>query len=136
MKNDEGFKPVDKRTASLKEARVDLSDVALNGMVQQARNAGVPMADVNAELRTVSRPILHDETIGVEQDREVRYPDAPDAPNPLPTQRTALIEGMTYQDSLQFIDYFNPNQGERAGTVDMDVYNAWLRANYGFSMEQ
>lgn len=31
-------------------------------------------------------------------------------------------------------DNKNPNQGERAGTVDMDAYNAWLRANYGFSM--
>ncbi len=119
----------------------DLSDVALNWMVAEAQRAGVAMGTLPAELQTVSNPILHSETRtspfsvwGVNQDREVRYPVASDAPSPLPKQRGAPIEGMTYSDSLTWITRDTNPTGSREGVVDMTAYGAWLKANYGINL--
>jgi len=161
----------------------DLSDVALNWMVQQAKDAGVTLGQLDNKYLTVRNPIVHDESnvspynlLGGD-DREVRYSNAGDAPRntpqpvfcgiatctPMPMQKTAQIDGMTTQDSQQFITPINrqpttptptpnpcngPNPGachpippssgppaNNFGTVDMSAYNSWLSSNYGFSMQ-
>ena len=66
-------------------------------------------------------------------DREVRYPVASDAPSPLPKQRGAPIEGMTYTDSLTWITRDASPTGTREGVVDMRAYGTWLQANYGIN---
>ncbi|MEW6416081.1 MAG: RHS repeat-associated core domain-containing protein [Pseudomonadota bacterium] len=120
----------------------DLSDVALNWMVSEAKRAGVTVAPLPADLQTISNPILHNETRttpfkiwGTGQDREVRYPVASDAPNPLPKQRDAPIEGMTYTDSLAWITRDVDPTTSREGMVDMTAYGSWLKANYGINLQ-
>lgn len=120
----------------------DLSDVALNWMVAEAKRAGVTMDILPADLQTITNPILHNETRslpfkiwGTGQDREVRYPVASDAPNPLPKQRGAPIEGMIYTDSLTWITRDTNPTGSREGSVDMTAYGAWLNANYGINLQ-
>jgi hypothetical protein len=123
----------------------DLSDVALNWMVAEATRAGVAMGTLSADLQTIANPILHNETrtfpfnipdiFGAPQDREVRYPVAADAPSPLPKQRGAPIEGMTYTDSLTWITRDVGPTTSREGVVDMTAYGAWLKANYGVTIQ-
>jgi RHS repeat-associated protein len=120
----------------------DLSDVALNWMVEEAKRAGVTMSPLPSDLLTISSPILHNETRsipfalwGVNQDREVRYPVAADAPSPLPKQRDAPIEGLTYSDSLTWITRDANPTGSHEGEVDMTAYGAWLQANYGINLQ-
>lgn len=120
----------------------DLSDVALNWMVAKAKRAGVTMDILPADLQTVTNPILHNETRsipfkiwGADQDREVRYPVASDAPSPLPNQRDAPIEGMTYSGSLTWITHDANPTGSREGEVDMSAYGAWLKANYDITLQ-
>jgi hypothetical protein len=81
---------------------------------------------------------------GLSDDREVRYPDS------VLHQRSAEIEGMTHAESRDYIvpptvEPITPNpyvdgvetpppRTNRAGTVDMDAYRAWLRSNYSLSI--
>ena len=120
----------------------DLSDVALNWMWDQTKAAGVNIKPLEEDQRTVSSPILHNETRstpfkiwGTGQDREVRYPVAADAPSPLPKQRDAPIEGLIYSDSLTWITPDANPTGSREGVVDMSAYGAWLKANYGITLQ-
>jgi RHS repeat-associated protein len=132
----------------------DLSDVALNWMHQQAETAGVPMIPLREAQRIVTHPVVHDESPmfpwvlpafgGLSDDREVRYPDS------VLHQRSAEIEGMTHAESRDYIvpptvEPITPNpyvdgvetpppRTNRAGTVDMDAYRAWLRSNYSLSI--
>lgn len=92
--------------------------------------------------RGTVNPILHSETRtspfsvwGVNQDREVRYPVASDAPSPVLKQRGAPIEGMTYSDSLTWITRNASPTTSREGVVDMTTYDAWLKANYGINLQ-
>lgn len=64
----------------------------------------------------------------------MRYPLASDAPSPLPKQRGAPIEGMTYTDSLTWITRDVSPTGNREGVVDMTAYGTWLQANYGINV--
>lgn len=114
--------------------------------MSQAYSAGVKMNPLDAAQLTVSNPIVHDETRSSKWyplfqrggDRSVRYPDAVDAPNPLPRQRDAPISGMGYAQSGQFIvprslgitDFFVTQVGD----VDVTLYNQWLQQNYAFSL--
>ncbi len=120
----------------------DLSDVALNWMVVEAERAGVNIAPLPADLQTITNPILHNETHSVPfnlrgkgQDREVHYPVAADAPNTLPKQRDAPIEGLTYSESLAWITQDAAPSGNREGVVDMSAYGAWLKNNYGINLQ-
>ncbi|MBB4842636.1 RHS repeat-associated protein [Paucibacter oligotrophus] len=135
----------------------DLSDVALNWMWQQAKAAGLKMDDLAAEQRTVSNPILHDETRvlpwalpgmgGLSRDREVRV-----AGRESPGKSTDPEGGMRYalSQSGGYIRYnpatqvFDPGTGDtreqpccgnRAGLVDMQKYGEWLRSNLGVVMQ-
>jgi hypothetical protein len=53
-------------------------------------------------------------------------------------QRKAAIDGMTYADTTQFINYVsNPNSRDNiSATVDVKGYLAWLNQNgYNIKME-
>jgi RHS repeat-associated protein len=116
----------------------DLSDVALNWMLQQAQAQGLQFNELPDELRLVSNPIVHDETTaGVfynpnpNRDRDVRYADGSRARG-----RQAPLEGMTHEQAVQLIQYAEcPScPVNQVGRVDMAAYLAWLRehaADYG-----
>ncbi|MEZ5729520.1 MAG: DUF2235 domain-containing protein [Burkholderiaceae bacterium] len=124
----------------------DLSDVALEWMLAQARTQGVPVRATDASISVVSHPILHDETTSwlyfdadPERDREVRFhavshtsPEALETPPPAEpiqaplTSREAILEGMTSALSANFVTPDPSAQPGRVGTVDMTAYREWL----------
>jgi hypothetical protein len=116
----------------------DLSDVALNWMLQQARAQGLQFNELPEELRVVSNPIVHDETIaGIffnpspTRDREVRFADGSRA-----NGRQAPLEGMTHAEAVGLIQYAPcPScPVNQVGRVDMPAYLQWLSehgADYG-----
>jgi RHS repeat-associated protein len=108
----------------------DLSDVALNWMLQQAQAQGLQFNELPDELRVVSNPIVHDETIaGVffnpspDRDREVRFEDGSRA-----NGRQAPLEGMTHAEAVGLIQYAPcPScPVNQVGRVDMPAYLQWL----------
>lgn len=125
----------------------DLSDVALNWMVEQARRAGVPLGELPMERRQVDNSVLHDERsfLGklTNTDRDVYYPNDPDWTPP----REDLFE--EYEDYLKshrseaektrdHPDYpvlqpFIP-QGAESSRIDMELYGEWLEENRGVRM--
>jgi RHS repeat-associated protein len=114
--------------------------VALNWMVEQARNAGVRMLDPRAGIP--ASPVIHDKSDnqyctggpGCSEDRQVRGGSRG-------TQRQMTGTGMTYADTAQFIRYYPadingdgtqtraPRADQSTGSVDMARYLQWLRDN-------
>jgi len=119
----------------------DLSDVALNWMYAQAQTAGVNMKPLEPDQLKVTSPILHDETNvlpwylpgfgGWSSDRDVKFPDQ------TLKGKDVQFDGMTYLQSQQngYINYYNNNVGNQAGTVDMDKYKAWLQSNLNLTLQ-
>ena len=120
----------------------DLSDVALNWMVQQAGLAGVTFKALEADQLKVTNPILHDESRvapwvlpgfgGLSSDRTVTYLDGSSTKT-----KNAQTEGMTYTlsqkdqaagtvDPKKYIDYDEFFAGSRVGMVNMTNYKEWL----------
>jgi RHS repeat-associated protein len=113
--------------------------VALNWMVQQARDAGVKMRDAETRIRST---VIHDKSdilltggMGAGEDRQVRFRDGTTT-----TQRQMTGTGLTYAEiarlqqpgSNQNLISFSPDRGSSdfvTGTVNMDRYLAWLRGN-------
>lgn len=129
--------------AACDRIRGDLSDVALVWMVEQAIRAGVNMNALADELRTVSMPVLHAETnAGLffdpspNADRAVRYPGTADAPGFEVASRDSPLQGMSYDETLDFItfDRMSSNPPEYRGKVDIAAYAQWLRSNYGIEL--
>lgn len=131
-------------------AEGDLYKVALSWMVTQARFAGVNMNSLSNELRTISRPILHDESsrklgnasddpLGLPEDRVINYPNDSNY-NGLPTiyQDSMDLFGLTTAGTEQFLNRYSTPRGaginrNRVAEVQMtgpQGYAAWLRANY------
>jgi RHS repeat-associated protein len=116
----------------------DLSDIALNWMIEQARGAGVTMAVLPPAQRVVTNPVLHNEVYalpysawGSDQDRVVRYPNASNAPTTAPLQRSAPIAGLDTATSSAFIISAPDPDQHIAGSVDLDAYRSWLASSYG-----
>ncbi|MCS0581074.1 DUF2235 domain-containing protein [Massilia pinisoli] len=123
----------------------DLANVALDWMIGQAVNAGVP---IHATAGTISaNPVLHDKSdnqytptgapAAYEEDRQVRYRDGTTT-----TQRNMGGDiKMHFSDTTQFISYLpgttdadgnqvrNPRPDFVTGSVDMRAYLAWLNQN-------
>lgn len=135
----------------------DLSDVALNWMVEQAEKAGVLMRELTEELKTISNPILHDESsrkrvlsqphTGFEyvypEDRRIYYPNADNHNgNPKVYQDSMELFGLTTRDTIRYLtDRVNPvNAGYSYSQVadvkmkGVDGYAEWLRKNYGVTV--
>lgn len=134
----------------------DLSDVALNWMYQQAVAAGVRMKPLEVAQRSISDPVVHDESRvspwnvvplnGFDNDRQVHYPDE------VREQRSADFAGMNHAEALTYILPYpdepplpNPYEdgnvpfaqrpSKRVGLVDINLYRDWLAQTYGLSFE-
>lgn len=120
----------------------DLARVALIWMVDQARTAGVNIA--NPIRSVVSNPVLHDKSSNLffgapsggptatSEDRTVRYTNGT-----TDKQRHATTFGMSNADTKPFIAYKpNPNSRDSvSGSVDMQGYLSWLNSNgYNINM--
>jgi RHS repeat-associated protein len=115
--------------------------VALNWMVEQARDAGVNM--INPLSNVPLNPVLHDKSDnqycvdapGCDEDRTVTGGTGGG------TQRTMTGTTMAYGDTGQFISYYpatvgddgtqfrQPGANATTGEVNMTQYLAWLRSN-------
>jgi RHS repeat-associated protein len=118
-------------------ARGDLSDVALNWMWQQAVAAGVPMNALLTAQRTVSNPVLHDESrvspwVTLQLGRTDRsfYYGAQSVP-----QRQAQLQGMTTAQSETYITRRAQPNGNVVGDVNMATYRQWLQTNLNVNMQ-
>jgi RHS repeat-associated protein len=125
----------------------DLSDVALNWIVQQAKNSGLLMKEWDdvrhAEWGQVTNPVLHDKN-DESMDREfcLRARMTIFELNCRPL-RKAKPGGMTWLDTQSgnlITRYDKPlldadGQSKIIGIVNMNEYNAWLRKNYSWSMK-
>ena len=123
----------------------DLSKVALVWMVEQAKAAGVDMEPLSDDQKSIiSNPVIHDKSPNLlagapeggptasSEDREYRYQGGTTV-----KQRQAVVDGMSYPDTEQFITYkSNPNSLDKiSGTVDAQAYLNWLNAHgYGINM--
>ena len=130
----------------------DLSDVALNWMIEQADRAGVKLKELSTPYKTVSNPIIHNERhtypfcapIGGKplfgaQDRNVNYAAGGPA---TARMATAPIAGLNNGGSQSFINWDTTKVQDpaceglnsKAGTVNMVEYNKWLASQYGIRM--
>lgn len=118
--------------------RGDLSNVALNWMIWQARAASVPLGDISDEHGAITEPLLHDfrsTTLRTVQDGDRRVDtssgqswlnyqdDHPRLGRPLRTQTERLI---TRREN------WRSDAGVEVGTVDMDGYMQWLHDELGW----
>nr|WP_249116007.1 RHS repeat-associated core domain-containing protein [Azoarcus sp. L1K30] len=121
----------------------ELSKVALSWMIAQAQKAGITMKPGPDSI--IRNPVLHDKSNNIQlgqptrafwsEDRDVRYLDGTKG-----KQQTSHFDGMSYADTLDFIEYFDRSALERSdapgregdimtnrtGTVNMAAYLDWL----------
>jgi len=110
----------------------DLSDVALNWMLWQARAAGAAFGDLAPEQARVSRPLLHDErspALRSVQNGDRRV-DGPDGRKLLDYQDDHRRYGSETRRQVEAFVARAPGWisagGNVAGTVDMRAYGRWL----------
>jgi RHS repeat-associated protein len=120
----------------------DLSDVALSWMYDQALAAGLPLAGLSTEWRTVSSPLLHDarSLISPGGDRILRTRDEQGNTAREALQRDAAVAGMNWATSQPMIGYFpyrlrgGDGRATLAGRVDMQAYGSWLSEQYALDV--
>ena len=105
-----------------------LAQVALAWMVKQAEAAGVKMSPTPTTI--IANPVIHDKSDSImlgqpssnDEDREIHYGDGTMSQ----MRTTTFPQGMSYADTLQFIDYLpvgHPlRQSYITGSVDMQGY--------------
>lgn len=118
--------------------RGDLSNVALNWMIWQARAASVSLGDISDEHGSVSQPIVHDfraPTLRTLHDGDRRV-DAPDGQRWLSTQarhaRLGREPRMQTESLIQRHKKWRSQGGPEVGVVDMDGYAQWLHDELGW----
>ncbi|MDY0071190.1 MAG: RHS repeat-associated core domain-containing protein [Thauera sp.] len=121
----------------------ELARIALNWMVEQAKQAGLMMEDLNHSFADLATTVVfHDSSSNLLQngprsgseDRQVRYLDGT-----VSRQREAAGQVLNWSDTSQFIHYrSDPNSVDKiAGTVDMQAYVDWLLAHdYSLDIRQ
>ncbi len=128
----------------------DLSDVALNWIVNQAKNSGVKMFDWNdpsvahPEWGIVTNPVLHDKSSGGSSDRDfcLRKNNEAWVTN-CQKQRDATPGGMTWSQTQtgNFINMYAQStmdadgSSKIVGAINMKEYAAWLKQNYGLDIQ-
>src|SRR5690606_13977697 len=119
----------------------DLSDVALNWMLWQARAASVPLSRLAAERATVSEPVLHDQRPAPvrsvqEGDRRV---DGPDGRKQFDYQddhhRLGRAQRQATEALINRYDDWRRSASSEVGTVDLDAYARWLYDELGWRAE-
>lgn len=118
--------------------RGDLSDVALNWMIWQARAASVPMNVPSDETTTITQPILHDFRPGASrtvQDGDRRV-DAPGGQTWLNYQDDHPRLGRAVREQTERLitrhENWRSQGGVEVGIVDMDGYAQWLYDELGW----
>jgi hypothetical protein len=128
----------------------DLSDVALNWMMQQAGLAGLTMRPLERDLREVTNPLVHDERRSWkfstfdnrDGDRDIRFRGTGDR-NSTNMAWTHMLEitmpgGMSNQLSRDFISYLPEDQVGRhdtiVGVVRMCPYLQWINSHYNMNL--
>lgn len=118
--------------------RGDLSDVALNWMIWQARAASVPMGIPSDEHGTITDPIVHDfrsSAIRTVQDGDRRV-DAPGGQTWLNYQDDHPRLGRRLREQTERLitrpDNWRSQAGVEVGIVDMDGYAQWLYDELGW----
>jgi len=119
-------------------SRGDLSDVALNWMLWQARAASVRLADGTEDDRQITVPILHDERAPLLRSAQNgdRRVNAPDGSKLLDYQDDHARLGRAARDATEAfitrIDNWRRSDTADVGYVDMDGYADWLRDELGW----
>jgi RHS repeat-associated protein len=126
----------------------DLSDVALMWMVQQAKSQGINFKDKTFSdngWNIVTNPIVHDKSGNnlfpnepIQSDRDVIYGNGQEI-----EQQKANIPGLTEQQGQKMISYLptfcdtsaKTGTNPAVGTVNMAEYSAWLKKNYGLTID-
>lgn len=120
------------------ETHGDLSDVALNWMLWQARAASVPLTRLAAEQAVVSRPVLHDPRSSLarsvqEGDRRV---DGPDGRKQYDYQddhhRLGRAQRQATEALISRYEDWRRSDSSEVGTVDLDAYARWLYDELGW----
>lgn len=118
--------------------RGDLSDVALNWMLWQARAASVRFGDLDDSDRSVTNPVLHDfRSTLVRQIQDGDRSVHATAGGPLLNYQDDHPRlGRTLREQTEQIIRRAPDwqsdAGVEVGTVDMDGYARWLRDELGW----
>lgn len=134
----------------------DLSDVALQWMMRQAAQAGVPMQELSPGQKEVSDPLLHDQRSPYGRlggwwrsspDRETKIWEAEDRAVYGADSRT--LQDLQANDpdigrSLRFeterfierVSSWNYGDIPVVGTVDMRAYAQWLDRKYGLVLQR
>lgn len=121
-------------------AEGDLADIALVWMTRMAQSLDVPVRDPAPEHTVVTDPRLHDRDYLGTGDRLVNRRDYAGRLTQQMTQRTAVVPGLDWGESLAFLVPFPQRQRDATGwpslvgRVDMEAYGAWLRTVYGIEV--
>ncbi|MER1966655.1 DUF2235 domain-containing protein [Castellaniella sp. GW247-6E4] len=118
----------------------DLSDVALNWMLWQARAAQVPFADLAPEERQVTEALLHDERPAwqrmlADSDRAIQ--DSRGLSTLMAQGRHEQLGDVRRRELEAYIrrvDDWRGAAGSVAGEVDMQGYGQWLESALGLRM--
>ncbi len=122
----------------------DLSDAALNWIVDQAKKSGVKMKawkEVgHEEWAVVTDPVLHDKSNGSgDRDFCLRANHEAWASN-CQKQRQASPGGMNWSQTASYVNFYAEatmdadGSSRIVGEVNMEEYGAWLKQNYGFEL--
>lgn len=114
----------------------DLSDVALQWMVQEAKKAGVPLKNLQKAEIFITDPILHSKN-SVDRDREFRYGTSNGKYVEMKRQNQVNLLGLTTRESRKFFKicvYFSKDckyqslfgKSEELAVVDIQAYKNWL----------
>ncbi|HLU16207.1 MAG TPA: DUF2235 domain-containing protein [Burkholderiaceae bacterium] len=116
----------------------DLSNVALQWMLWQARAASVPMAPAGPDDTAITNPILNDyrpPLLRTIQDGDRRV-DAPDGSRWLNYQDDHIRLGRGTRRQTESLIQREPDwerqSGSKVGVVDMDGYARWLQEELGW----
>lgn len=122
----------------------DLSDVALNWIVDQANKSGVKMQTWkeagHEEWAVVTDPVLHDKSNGSgDRDFCLRGNNEAWASN-CQKQRQATPGGMNWSATASYINRYAAStmdadgSSKIVGEINMEGYGAWLKKNYGWDI--
>ncbi len=123
-------------------AEGDLPDVTLAWMTRMAQSLRVPVRDPAPGHSVVTEPLVHGRDYVGKTDRSVYRRDAAGRVVQQASQRTAVVPGLDWKESLAFLVPFPQRQPDAdawpslVGRVDMEAYGAWLRDAYGVEVRR
>lgn len=114
----------------------DLSDVALNWMLWQARASGLALAATPWAHRQVEDPTLHDERLPYlrQGDRRMDAPGAAWLNAQAQHEQLGARARDALEDFIQRVPEWQSAGGNDVGSVNMQEYGRWLEETQGFKM--